>query len=138
MDHIQIHSAVIDISSKQALINFLADMPERKRRFRVHKQYRAVTAAIEDQLPHDEYKKFAVPYTKQQIEDTFKSYDQNGDGKLSWDEVKAAFTKLGAFSPYFRAWRGKSRADANDDGFICLQTELDELVNYTLELQYKP
>ncbi|PRQ24966.1 putative EF-hand domain pair protein [Rosa chinensis] len=79
-----------------------------------------------------------VPYTEQQIRNIFKGFDLNGDGKLSWEEVKAAFAKLGAFLPDYRAWRGRSCADADKDGFISLETELNELVTYTHKLQYKP
>ncbi|KAM5558245.1 hypothetical protein ABKV19_020124 [Rosa sericea] len=90
----------------------------------------------DNKLPMDSM--VSHPDARQQIINIFKSFDKNGDGQLSWDEVKAAFAKLGAFFPDYRAWRGRNRADANKDGFISLETELGELVNYTLELKYNP
>ncbi|KAM5568023.1 hypothetical protein ABKV19_015875 [Rosa sericea] len=87
---------------------------------------------------HDVYKDPDVPYTEEQIINIFKNFDLNGDGKLSWDEVKAAFAKLGANLPDYRAWRGRMCADADKDGFVSLETELKELVTYTLKQRYKP
>ncbi|KAK9946522.1 hypothetical protein M0R45_011985 [Rubus argutus] len=78
-----------------------------------------------------------VTYPTDSIRTTFESADKNGDGKLSKTEVKEAFAKLGAFCPDYRAWKARRHADANHDGFISLDEELKELVNYTQKQGYK-
>ncbi|KAK9946521.1 hypothetical protein M0R45_011984 [Rubus argutus] len=87
-------------------------------------------------VPHV-YKDPNVPYPTDIIRTAFKSADKNGDGKLSKKELKEAFAKLGAYCPDYRAWKARRHADANHDGFISLDEELDELLIYTQQQGYK-
>ncbi|KAK9946518.1 hypothetical protein M0R45_011981 [Rubus argutus] len=81
-------------------------------------------------------KKAPVPWTKEQVRDLFKSLDKNGNGKLSKEELKAAFRTLGSRWSSYRARRALRHVDANGDGFISNE-ELNDLVNYALERGYK-
>lgn len=79
-----------------------------------------------------------VFWTKDQLTKVFKSYDQNSDGRLSWDELKAAFNYLGSRCSYFRTGRAFNYADGNDDGYIDLASvELCDLVTYANGCGYK-
>ncbi|KAB1220346.1 hypothetical protein CJ030_MR3G009807 [Morella rubra] len=66
----------------------------------------------------------------------FKKHDANGDGKLSWDEVQAAFKELGATWPWFRTEQGFRHADTDENGDINIEEELNLLVNYALKCNY--
>ncbi|KAB2614368.1 calcium-binding protein CML10 [Pyrus ussuriensis x Pyrus communis] len=85
---------------------------------------------------YDCYKKPArVPRTREQVVDLFNSFDKDGDGMLSKEELKAAFRELGSRWGGFRARRALSHADANHDGLISKE-EIKDLVNYALECGY--
>ena len=77
-----------------------------------------------------------LPWDKEQLQNVFKSFDKDGDGKLSWDELKQAFTHLGSRWSYYRTNKAFGKADYNKDGFIN-QEELAELVDYALDCGYK-
>ncbi|KAF3446670.1 hypothetical protein FNV43_RR11850 [Rhamnella rubrinervis] len=66
----------------------------------------------------------------------FKSYDRDGDGKLSRDELKQAFRYLGSRWSSYRAARAFRKADCNKDGYINHE-ELCELVDYVVDCGYK-
>jgi Ca2+-binding EF-hand superfamily protein len=75
-----------------------------------------------------------VLLNREQLKKMFMKYDTNNDGKLSWDEVKAAFSDLKAFSPRFRTEQVFRQADKNDDQYINTQDEeLEHLVDYALD-----
>lgn len=63
------------------------------------------------------------------LKQILKAHDVDGDGRLSKNELKEAFRKLGAWFPAFRAARALSHAHANNDGYIS-DDELDQLVKY--------
>jgi hypothetical protein len=78
-----------------------------------------------------------VPFNKEQITLIFKKQDKNGDGKLSHEEVKAAFVELNAFWPWFRTVQGFRHGDSNGDKFINIDDqELENLVDFTLKCGY--
>ncbi|KAG6674703.1 hypothetical protein I3842_15G057600 [Carya illinoinensis] len=85
-----------------------------------------VRAIFNVQRTHDEPK--SVPYTRTDLMDVFNRCDKNGDGKLSRDELKAAFEVLGSKSPCCRAIWEHLRADKNRDGFIDKQ-EMENLID---------
>ncbi|KAG2666378.1 hypothetical protein I3760_15G056800 [Carya illinoinensis] len=69
-----------------------------------------------------------VPYTRTELMDVFNRCDKNGDGKLSRNELQAAFEVLGSKSPWCRAIWEHLRADKNRDGFIDKQ-EMEKLID---------
>ncbi|KAJ9166226.1 hypothetical protein P3X46_021007 [Hevea brasiliensis] len=71
-----------------------------------------------------------------QLKGLLKRYDTNKDGKLSKDELKAAFKSLGSRIPGWRAWWAIHHADANDDGYIS-EDEMEELVKYAMKLGFQ-
>lgn len=84
------------------------------------------------------YKKVQVQWTKEQLKSAFKSYDLDGDGKLSKNELKQAFKDLGSNFGFYRAKKALYRADADHNGYIDItDKELEELVNYAYECGYK-
>ncbi|KAB2614366.1 calcium-binding protein CML10 [Pyrus ussuriensis x Pyrus communis] len=76
-----------------------------------------------------------VPWTREQVLNLFNSFDKDGDGMLSKEEVKAAFRKLGSHWGGFRARRALRHADANRDGLISAE-EINDLANYALKCRY--
>lgn len=82
------------------------------------------------------YRKVQIPWTKEQAMAEFQRLDKDGDGRISKEELKAAFTKFGSRWSSFRAWRALSHADANKDGFISME-EVTDLVNYAVKCGYK-
>lgn len=80
------------------------------------------------------YKGAEVPFNREQIKLIFKKQDKNKDGKLSHEEVKAAFVELKAFWPWFRTVQGFRHGDNNGDKFINIDDqELENLVDFTLK-----
>lgn len=77
-----------------------------------------------------------VLWTNEQVSKLFKSFDKNGDGKLSKEELKAAFRKLGSRWSSHRARSALRHVDSNHDGLISKE-EFNDLVNYALECGYK-
>lgn len=73
-----------------------------------------------------------IPSTEE-LTKIFKKHDKNGDGRLSRQELEAAFKDLGAFWPWYRTVRAFSHADADGDGYIDIKKELEAVVNYALE-----
>uniref|UniRef100_A0A6N2KXQ8 EF-hand domain-containing protein n=1 Tax=Salix viminalis TaxID=40686 RepID=A0A6N2KXQ8_SALVM len=65
------------------------------------------------------------PLTAKQVREIFMRHVKDPDN----NELKAAFSELGASYPDFRADRALMFADANGDGLIATQ-EMDELVCY--------
>ncbi|EEF52414.1 calmodulin 4, putative [Ricinus communis] len=52
------------------------------------------------------------------LKDAFRRFDTNGDGYLSVEELKNAYSTLGMSFPTCRAWRAVYVADENRDGYI--------------------
>ena len=48
----------------------------------------------------------------------FDRFDSNGDGHLSWEELKSAYYSLGMSFPGLRALKALCVADENRDGYI--------------------
>ncbi|KAH0989931.1 hypothetical protein GBA52_001414 [Prunus armeniaca] len=82
------------------------------------------------------YRKVQIPWTKEQVMAEFKRLDKDGDGRISKEELKAAFDKFGSRWSSFRAWRALCHADANKDGYISKE-EFTDIVNYALKCGYK-
>ncbi|XP_059635380.1 calcium-binding allergen Ole e 8-like [Cornus florida] len=72
-------------------------------------------------------RRVSVPLSEEQIKGLLKRHDTNRDGKLSREELKAAFKTLGLHFSGWRAQRALRHADANEDGFIN-EEELNELI----------
>jgi len=60
----------------------------------------------------------ASPLSEEQLNKIFNRYDTNGDGHLSWEELKSAYNILGMSFPGLRALRALCVADENRDGYI--------------------
>ncbi len=84
-----------------------------------------------------DYKDASAYLTEDQLKKIFMQFDVNHDNVLSRDEMKKAFDHIGARFPRYRAWRGINHADANGDGVVDLQGELDNLVKCAFEIGYK-
>ena len=69
------------------------------------------------------------PLTAKQIREIFRRHVKDLDNKVSWNELKAAFSELDASYPDFRADRALVFADPNGDGLIASDYEMDELAS---------
>ncbi|KAI3726685.1 hypothetical protein L1987_66485 [Smallanthus sonchifolius] len=67
--------------------------------------------------------------SENQIKNIFRELDTNGDGKLSWEELKVGLKRFGLRFACFKAWLALRHVDANGDGLIG-EDELDELIKY--------
>nr|POF02356.1 calcium-binding protein cml37 [Quercus suber]POF10330.1 calcium-binding protein cml37 [Quercus suber] len=67
---------------------------------------------------------------KEKLRSTFKKHDKNGDGKLSFEELQAAFRELGGGISWCQTEQGFRHADKNDNGYIDIEEELEALVDY--------
>ncbi|XWS21180.1 hypothetical protein CRYUN_Cryun30bG0033300 [Craigia yunnanensis] len=76
-----------------------------------------------------------VPLTKVQLKHILKSFDRNGDGRLSKQELKNAFNYIGSHFPNWRASQALKRADDDEDGHIS-EGEMDNLVEYVWQCGY--
>ncbi|KAM7490055.1 hypothetical protein LguiA_032976 [Lonicera macranthoides] len=75
--------------------------------------------------------------SEDQLKGLLKRYDTNGDGKLSKEELRAAFRQLGLRFSRWRAGRAIGHADANGDGYIS-EDELHELIKlYNMGMMVK-
>ncbi|KAF3961274.1 hypothetical protein CMV_014099 [Castanea mollissima] len=72
-----------------------------------------------------------IPFTREQLKQTFMNCDTNKDGKLSWDELKSAFKYLKSRFPSIRTELAFHKCDTDDNGFIDYGTEMDSLVAYS-------
>ncbi|PWA42202.1 putative calcium-binding protein CML15 [Artemisia annua] len=87
------------------------------------------------------YKSFKTPNEKPPIvlsEEKmlayFKKHDVNKDGKLSWDELKKAFSGLGVTWVRWTADRALRKADDDEDGCISLsEKEMDKLIEFVIK-----
>lgn len=70
-----------------------------------------------------------------QLKSIFNRCDNNGDGRLSKQELRNAFAGLGSHLPGWRAGRGLNHADGNGDGYVS-DEELDDLVKYAFKCGY--
>jgi Ca2+-binding EF-hand superfamily protein len=78
-----------------------------------------------------------VPFNRDEVTKIFKKHDKDNNGKLSWDEVKAAFVEFKSKWPSVRTELAFRRADNNDDGSIDMQDqEWEKLVGYVLSCEY--
>ncbi|CAK7340457.1 unnamed protein product [Dovyalis caffra] len=79
------------------------------------------------------------PFSARQIRECFSRHVKNGEDKvLGWNEIKNAFSELGASYPDFRADRALVFADGNGDGLISTDYEMDELVSYAWLVFWQP
>ncbi|KAJ6675807.1 EF-HAND CALCIUM-BINDING DOMAIN CONTAINING PROTEIN [Salix viminalis] len=60
----------------------------------------------------------ASPLDEEQLNKIFDRFDSNGDGHLSWEELKSAYNILGMSFPGLRALKALRVADENRDGYI--------------------
>ncbi|XP_039071508.1 probable calcium-binding protein CML15 [Hibiscus syriacus] len=78
---------------------------------------------------------FPVPLTKEQVKRILESFDSNGDGRLSKQELKDAFYYIGSQFPRWRVAQALHRADGDHDGYIS-QGEMYGLVEYVWQCGY--
>ena len=71
-----------------------------------------------------------IPYTRQQLKQTFMNYDTNKDGQLSFDELKSAFEYLKSQFPGIRTELAFRKCDKDENGYIDYGKEMDSLVAY--------
>ncbi|KAL8226642.1 hypothetical protein R6Q57_016474 [Mikania cordata] len=75
---------------------------------------------------------FRVKVNEQEMYTFFKKHDANKDGKLSWDELKQAFTDLGVTWVSWTTDRALVNADDDEDGYIS-EREMDKLIQFALK-----
>ncbi|KAK2660338.1 hypothetical protein Ddye_006871 [Dipteronia dyeriana] len=84
---------------------------------------------------HVSTKPGSMVLTAEQLKAIFKEQDADGNGRLTREELRKVYEKLGSRYPDWRVRRSLSHADTNGDGSISLD-ELDELVKYVLKIGY--
>ncbi|PWA68889.1 polcalcin Che a 3 [Artemisia annua] len=78
--------------------------------------------------------KLPIVLSEEQMLAYFKKHDVNKDGKLSWDELKKAFSGLGVTWVRLTADRALLKADDNEDGCISLsEKEMDKLIEFVIK-----
>ncbi|KAG6674707.1 hypothetical protein I3842_15G058000 [Carya illinoinensis] len=82
------------------------------------------------------FPKGEVPCTEERLKTIFENHDKNKDGKLSRQEVMAAFEELGSRWHWFRANDVFRHADQDKNGYIDIQKELKLLVAYVSSCNY--
>jgi hypothetical protein len=66
-------------------------------------------------FPNNKAKVAEIHLTREQLTKIFQKHDKNKDGKLSWDEVKAAFQELKASYVWLKTEQGFRHADKDED-----------------------
>ncbi|KAH7567398.1 hypothetical protein ACOSQ2_011038 [Xanthoceras sorbifolium] len=102
----------------------------------IHSQKEPTTPSPGDhKMPLYVPKSATVAVTAGQLKAIFKEQDADGNGRLTKEELRKAYEKLGSRNPDWRVRRSLSHADTDGDGSISLE-ELDEVVKYALKQGY--
>ncbi|KGN62524.1 calcium-binding protein [Cucumis sativus] len=72
---------------------------------------------------------YKMRLSKDEMREIFLEHDIDGDGYLTRSELVKAFNMCGSFNSFSKANYALNLADANGDGFICLD-ELDKVLEY--------
>ncbi|KAK8930965.1 hypothetical protein KSP39_PZI016719 [Platanthera zijinensis] len=68
--------------------------------------------------------------TPEKFREWIKSIDQNGDGRISWQELRDALRVLGMRCTRWKAWCALVHADLNHNNHIDGDLEVNELMKY--------
>ncbi|KAI3504818.1 hypothetical protein L1887_26546 [Cichorium endivia] len=76
--------------------------------------------------------KLPMKLNEQEMLAFFKRHDVNNDKRLSWDELKQAFSDLGVSWVTWTSDRAMLKADDNEDGYIS-EEEMEKLIQFALK-----
>ncbi|KAL0908663.1 hypothetical protein M5K25_023168 [Dendrobium thyrsiflorum] len=68
--------------------------------------------------------------TIEEFRQWIRRFDVNGDGRISRNELRQAIRSIGVRFSGWRSNRWIHQADANGDGFIDVEGEIDNLIDY--------
>ncbi|OVA15802.1 EF-hand domain [Macleaya cordata] len=68
--------------------------------------------------------------TKEEFKLWLKTFDTNGDGRISKQELRKAIRSVGGWFATCKSEHGVRSADANHDGYIDLETEIYNLLDF--------
>ena len=78
-----------------------------------------------------------VQLSREQLINIFKKFDKDGDQKLTYQDLRAAFKSLNSRCGFYRAGQAINFADMNNDGHINLNSrEFDKLIDYVSQCGY--
>ncbi|KAM0044064.1 putative EF-hand domain-containing protein [Helianthus debilis subsp. tardiflorus] len=79
--------------------------------------------------------KLSLKLNEEELLAFFKKHDANKDGKLSWDEVRQAFSDLGASWVSLTTDRALLHADEDEDGYVS-EGEMNKLIQFALKRKF--